>query len=98
MLVVHLLIEPTGEPTTDAPRAGFVVGRSVGGAVIRNQVQRRLRHLVRERLDRLPPGSRLVVRAHPPAAGTSSRELGADLDAALASALRARARERVGAS
>lgn len=66
--------------------AGFVVSRAVGGAVIRNKVRRRLRHLVAERLDRLPPGAILVVRALPAAAGCPYRQLGADLDAAIAAA------------
>ena len=67
----------------EAPRVGFVVSRTVGGAVGRNAVRRRLRHLMRERLHLLPPGSTLVVRALPAAAGASSAELGEDLDAAL---------------
>jgi ribonuclease P protein component len=64
-------------------RAGFVVPRTVGGAVVRNQVRRRLRHLVRDRLGLLPPGALLVVRALPGAADRSFRRLAADLDAAL---------------
>jgi ribonuclease P protein component len=67
----------------EAPRVGFVVSRTVGGAVGRNAVRRRLRHLMRERLHLLPPGSTLVVRAMPAAAGASSAELSEDLDAAL---------------
>ncbi len=64
-------------------RAGFVVGRSVGGSVERHRVTRRLRHLAADRLGYLPEGTALVVRAHPPAAGATSAELAADLDAAL---------------
>jgi ribonuclease P protein component len=67
----------------EAPRVGFVVSRTVGGAVGRNAVRRRLRHLMRERLHLLPPGSTLVVRALPAAATASSTELSSDLDAAL---------------
>ena len=66
-----------------APRVGFVVGRAVGNAVTRNTVQRRLRHLMRDRLGVLPPGSVLVVRATPQAADASSAALGQQLDAAL---------------
>ena len=55
---------------------------------MRNQVKRRLRHLVADRLADLPDGARLVVRALPPAAGSSSAMLGSDLDHALAAALR----------
>ncbi|HEY5456692.1 MAG TPA: ribonuclease P protein component [Acidothermaceae bacterium] len=65
------------------PRAGFVVGRQVGGAVVRNRVRRQLQHLSADRLADLPSGARLVVRALPAAAGSSASELAADLDAAL---------------
>jgi ribonuclease P protein component len=64
-------------------RVGFVVGRAVGNSVIRHRTSRQLRHLVRDRLDRLPAGSLLVIRALPPAATADSAALGRDLDAAL---------------
>jgi ribonuclease P protein component len=51
--------------------------------VVRHTVQRRLRHLMRDRLGALEPGTLLVVRALPAAAGASSAQLGADVDAAL---------------
>nr|WP_211177762.1 ribonuclease P protein component [Pseudonocardia acidicola] len=82
-LVVHLHVEGS-----DAPRAGFVVSKAVGNAVVRHRVTRRLRHLVLPRLAELPPGSRLVVRALPPAATADSAQLGEDLDAALRTVLR----------
>nr|WP_030798384.1 ribonuclease P protein component [Streptomyces sp. NRRL S-337] len=64
-------------------RAGFVVSKAVGNAVVRNKVKRRLRHLLRERLDRLPAGSLVVVRALPGAGTADHDELARDLDAAL---------------
>lgn len=84
-LVAHLAV---GDPPGGAPRAGFVVSKAVGGAVVRHRVQRRLRHLVRDRLDALPPGSLLVVRALPPAATATGDVLGRDLDAALTAVAR----------
>jgi ribonuclease P protein component len=63
-----------------------VVSRAVGGSVVRHRVARRLRHLVRERLEDLPAGARLVVRALPPAADAPSSVLADDLDAGLRSA------------
>jgi len=84
-LVVHLVdtIDTRGETVGDgspaSPRVGLVVSKAVGNAVIRNRVQRRLRHLVREQLDRLPPSGALVIRALPDAAGASSPELRTDL-------------------
>lgn len=75
-------------------RVGFVVPRSVGGAVVRNRVRRRLRHLVAARLATLPPGSRMVVRALPGAAERSFADLGTDLDSAITAARRPRTRRR----
>lgn len=50
---------------------------------MRNTVTRRLRPLVAARLPGLPAGSRLVVRALPPAAQADSATLETDLAAAL---------------
>ncbi|MEK9519443.1 ribonuclease P protein component [Streptomyces sp. NPDC087908] len=87
LLVVHLRSGATNPhaPGESAPpaRAGFVVSKAVGGAVVRNQVKRRLRHLVRDRLSELPPGSLVVVRALPGAGDAEHAQLSRDLDAAL---------------
>jgi ribonuclease P protein component len=80
-LVVHLAARAPA--ADDVPRVGFAVGRSVGNAVARNQVKRRLRHLVRQRLPRLPRSADLVVRALPAAGEASYAALGGDLDKAL---------------
>jgi ribonuclease P protein component len=60
-----------------------VVGRKVGGSVVRHRVQRRLRHLMRARLAALPARALVVVRALPASAGASSAALGDELDVAL---------------
>ncbi|WP_370289307.1 ribonuclease P protein component [Nocardioides sp.] len=86
-VVVHLLA-PEGEQAVGVPaRAGFVVSKAVGVAVVRNRVKRRLRHLVRERQHLLPAGCRVVVRAQPAAAQAGSEELAADLDRCLSRAV-----------
>ena len=84
-LVAHYLPDPgLPDPGSASPaRAGFVVGKAVGNSVVRHRVIRRLRHLVRDRLESLPAGSRLVVRALPPAALADSATLGRDLDGAF---------------
>jgi ribonuclease P protein component len=88
MVLHYLPVRPVaraGGPS-DAPagpRAGFVVGKSVGNSVCRHRVTRQLRHLVAGRLDRLPPTADLVVRARPEAADAGYAVLGADLDAGL---------------
>ena len=62
------------------PRVGFVVSKAVGGSVVRNRTKRRLRALVAQRLSSIPDGVDLVVRANPPAAQATSRELAKALD------------------
>ncbi len=49
----------------------------------RHQLARRLRHLMRSRMDDLPDGVDVVIRALPAAAVASSVQLGAELDALL---------------
>jgi ribonuclease P protein component len=90
-LVLHL---QRRDGVDEIPRVGFTVGRPVGGSVVRNKVRRRLRHIVRERLHRLPAGSLLVVRANPKAATARNHELAADLDAALDRLLRREVKRR----
>jgi ribonuclease P protein component len=88
--VVHLLVDVRTAETSGErvpPRVGFVVGRAVGASVLRHRVQRRLRHLCRDRLSILPGGSDLVVRALPAAGPATYAELGADLDRCLQQAL-----------
>jgi ribonuclease P protein component len=74
---------PGGGPSVPTARAGFVVGRSVGNAVVRHRVTRRLRAVVRSQLHRLPPSADLVVRARPEAAEAPSAALESDLVAGL---------------
>jgi ribonuclease P protein component len=89
LLTGHLLAGPGG---ADAPvMAGFVVGRPVGTAVVRNRVRRRLRALVREYLPVLPGGSLLVVRAHPQAATARQADLAAELDLVISTLVRRQA-------
>jgi ribonuclease P protein component len=72
LLVTHAL-RTEGEPV----RFGFVVGRSVGNAVIRNRVKRRLRAVAFGLLPSVMPGTDVVVRALPLAASGTSAELDA---------------------
>jgi ribonuclease P protein component len=78
-LVVHV-----ARPSSEGPvRVGFVVGKPVGGAVVRNRTKRRLRALVRPLLPQVLPGARVVVRANPPAAAAETPVLQRDLASAL---------------
>ena len=68
--------------TTEQPaRVGFVVSRSVGSAVARNRVTRRLRSVCRERLSQLEGD--VVVRALPAAAAAKHSDLVSDLNSCL---------------
>ena len=70
----------------DGVRVGFVVGRPVGPAVVRNRVKRRLRHLAASQIDQTPAGVDVVVRAMPTAA-TARETLATDLTSAWQRAL-----------
>jgi ribonuclease P protein component len=86
LIVVHA--NSTDARAGQPPRVGFVVSKAVGNAVVRNRTKRVLRHAVAARLDRVPAGTDLVVRANPPAAGAASNELGADVDGLMGTVLR----------
>jgi ribonuclease P protein component len=64
-------------------RIGLSTPRTLGGAVQRNRVRRRLRELVRARLERIGPGWDLLLIARPAAGEASHAELGAAIDALL---------------
>ena len=84
-LVVHRWTDTRQDSGTRGPvRAGFVVSKAVGGAVVRNRVKRRLRHLVAAQIrsGAWEDGTVLVVRARPAAADADSARLSADLERA----------------
>ena len=81
--MVHLYV---GETEDRGARAGFVVPKAVGSAVVRNTVRRRLRHLLRDELPELAAGTDLVVRVLPEAAGRSYAELAGHLRSAIEAA------------
>ena len=85
-LITHVLLGTSHSGTGGHTSVGFVVSKAVGSAVDRNRVKRQLRHLMRDRLDRLPEGSRVVVRALPAAHGAAGTTLAQHLDASLARA------------
>jgi ribonuclease P protein component len=90
-VVVHAL--RSAEHTSgDGPRIGLVVSKSVGSAVQRHRVARRLRHVARTLIDELDPADRVVIRALP----SSRHTISARLEQELRTALR-RTRPRTGA-
>src|SRR5258705_13659687 len=71
-LVVHALRSADGA-FGDGPRIGLVVSKSVGSAVQRHRVARRLRRVAHTMVDELDPGARVVIGALP----TSSHAISA---------------------
>jgi ribonuclease P protein component len=73
-----------GEPS----RIGFIVSKSVGNAVVRNLVKRRLREAGALSLKKYPSGFAIVVRALPASAAAGWDSLRTDYDAALESTMK----------
>jgi ribonuclease P protein component len=70
------------EPS-DPVRFGFIVARTVGGAVDRNLLRRRMRAVGRQLVDAGARGSDVVVRALPGSAQHDWASLSADMHDAL---------------
>lgn len=62
----------TGRPEM---RVGFSTPRTIGGAVVRNRVRRRLREIMRERRDRIGGGIDLLLIVRPESAAVGYGEL-----------------------
>ncbi|MCV7316616.1 ribonuclease P protein component [Mycolicibacillus parakoreensis] len=81
-LVIHA--HRAGAPDSPpGPRIGLVVSKAVGTAVTRHRVSRRLRHVARTVVDELDPADRVVIRARPGCAVSSSAALETQLRAGL---------------
>lgn len=88
----HLVIYLKRDEAAPHARFGFVVAKTVGGAVKRNLVKRRLRAISRETLLPLSVKADLVVRALPGAAELGwndlKHELQSDFDSAVKKTIR----------
>jgi len=68
----------------DASRFGFLVGIKVSKkAVVRNKVKRRLREIVRLKLDKIKPGYDIVVMVKPEIAEKDYQEIDVAISGAL---------------
>lgn len=81
-IVVHARRAAGAEP--EGPRIGLIVAKSVGSAVDRHRVARRLRHICRGVLPDLEPTEHVVIRARP----SSSHAVSERLDQQLRTSLR----------
>jgi ribonuclease P protein component len=80
-LVVHARRCDGGDDP--GPRIGLVVGKSVGSAVQRHRVARRLRGVARALLTELDPADRIVIRALPGSRSAISARLEQELRSGL---------------
>ncbi len=82
-IVVHAQRGSDASGEASGPRVGFIVAKSVGSAVERHRVARRLRHVVRSMLEDLDPAEHLVVRALPTSQQASSATLTTQMQTGL---------------
>ncbi len=66
------------------PQVGLIVTKSVGSAVQRHRVARRLRHVLRGVVDQLLPTEQVVIRALPGSSRAQSASLEAQVRTGLA--------------
>lgn len=70
---------PTGERSGAPVKVGLIVGKNVGGSVIRHRVSRQIRHAIAPHLPKFPLGTLLVFRAHPGAAKSAEKNVGQEI-------------------
>jgi ribonuclease P protein component len=85
-IIVHA--NSTDARAGQPPRVGLVVSKAVGNAVVRNRTKRVLRAIMSSRIDQLPRGVDVVIRAKSDLPGTPTATLAQDLDRLLATVLR----------
>ncbi|MCV7224699.1 ribonuclease P protein component [Mycolicibacterium komossense] len=71
-IVVHVRRD---DADAEGPRVGLVIAKSVGTAVQRHQVARRLRHVAKSLIPDLDPRDRVVIRALPGSSAAASTRL-----------------------
>lgn len=66
--------------TNTPAQAGLIISKSVGGSVVRHRVARQIRHALKDHVEVLPEGARVVVRALP---GSAGQDLKKDLNSLI---------------
>lgn len=83
---------PTKGEQAGAPvKVGLIVGKNVGGSVVRHRVSRQIRHAIAPHLAQFPNGTLLLFRAHPGAATRINKNLSGEVSALVAKYLSRRA-------
>jgi ribonuclease P protein component len=84
--VSYISMNPNGGP----PRFGFIVAKTVGNAVVRNTVRRRLKAASFAALTRTAEGTDIVIRALPRAADAPYAALASEVDRVVDTPARSR--------
>jgi ribonuclease P protein component len=84
--VSYISMNPNGGP----PRFGFIVAKTVGNAVVRNTVRRRLKAATFAALTRTAEGTDIVIRALPRAADAPYAALASEVDRVVDTPARSR--------
>ncbi|MBU8807315.1 ribonuclease P protein component [Mycolicibacterium goodii] len=82
-VVVHAFRDDSEGTDANGPRIGLIVSKSVGNAVERHRVSRRLRHVARTFVPGLDPADLIVIRARPSSRDAASSGLERQLRQAL---------------
>jgi ribonuclease P protein component len=80
-LVIY--VRPGDTAAGEAPKIGLIIARSVGSAVQRHQLARRLRHVARRVVEGLQRSEHVVIRALPSSRNLGSARLEEELRAGL---------------
>jgi len=81
--LIYVRLSPVGRPPRQEPRFGFIVGKNVGSATVRNTVRRRLKAAAFDLLAGAPAGADFVVRALPASAQASWSSLHEEISRAI---------------
>jgi ribonuclease P protein component len=72
-----------GNKEAEASKVGLIIARSIGSAVQRHQLARRLRHVARRVVEELDRSEHIVIRALPSSRNLGSARLEEELRAGL---------------
>ena len=71
---------PNGDNRSGAPvKVGLIVGKNVGGSVVRHRVSRQIRHAIAPHLSQFAPGTLLLFRAHPGSARNAEQNISGEI-------------------
>ena len=89
--LLYVATSADGERIGAPVKVGLIVGKNVGGSVVRHRVSRQIRHAIAPHLTKFPAGSLILFRAHPGAARNADRNLAGEITALVGKYLARRA-------